>query len=500
MNQRPRLGLGLVAIAVAASSAAMRCTPSGARRVMSAAGAALVLWLALVSAALACSCAVADPIEMLERYPAAFVGTAIARVEMGSGARWTFRVEEAVLGQVGEQVEVVDDAACPLELSLGERTGLFLRGAPGAWTSGLCYQVAAEALLAAAEGLPAVTGVGPPALLVGGAFGEARLVALDARGETVAYGRGEGQVIALDVCPGSARLVELAWVAPGQRRLGVRSLPGLELVAEREVALAVADAEVLELDCRDSLGSRSLAFERAGSGDAALVMLAENGSTVVWRGMAQAAWLGPGEAILAAGADGSMLVSVDPRTGVERTVGQVPRYTGGLAPSPDGRWLAGVAYSSPEPGVTEPSQIVLVDRSRTPAAVLTAPLETLNVFGPVVWLDESRFAFVNGGGDEARSRIYDTGLRQVELVPTLDGGARDAVALAGTVFAVGFDGRVAASSDPTGGPTFATLPGNEAFVIVTAEATEPSVAGASGWPIVAALHRVIAAILALATT
>ena len=170
--------------------------------------AALAAALVLAGEALACSCLVGDPRDMLERSAGAFSGTLVERVVEGEEALHTFSVDHAVKGSLGSTVQVKshrDGATCGLEIALGQRVGLFLDREGETWTSTLCQQIDPDELLAAAAPLPAPTGSGPVAVLVGGSFGDVRTVALDDRGRVLAYGAGDGDVLALSVCPGSER-------------------------------------------------------------------------------------------------------------------------------------------------------------------------------------------------------------------------------------------------------------------------------------------------------
>ena len=121
--------------------------------------------------AFACSCRAGVPVEeSLAESDAAFVGVFTGRDDplgqgdiVSSGRRVLnhFQVERPVKGDIGERVDVqaaASGASCGLELEVGQRTGLLLRGdAGGGWTSGLCSQVEPQALLAFA---PAGAGAG----------------------------------------------------------------------------------------------------------------------------------------------------------------------------------------------------------------------------------------------------------------------------------------------------------------------------------------------------
>ena len=84
----------------------------------------LLTALVLSGNALACSCAIGDPRDRLADVDAAFVGVLLDRVVDGDQAIHTFRVEDAVKGELGETVQVRshrDGATCGLEVPVGER-------------------------------------------------------------------------------------------------------------------------------------------------------------------------------------------------------------------------------------------------------------------------------------------------------------------------------------------------------------------------------------------
>jgi hypothetical protein len=165
-----------------------------------------------VEPASACSCVQPDSWAILKQADGAFVGSLVERREAGQGrAVLTFSVERAVKGRIGETVEVTtadNGAACGIESPIGQRVGLFLDRQANRWFGHLCWQVSPEDLLAAAV-LPAPNGNGAPALFVGGRFGPARTLALDARGRTLAYGMGSGNALQHSPCPGGTRVAEL---------------------------------------------------------------------------------------------------------------------------------------------------------------------------------------------------------------------------------------------------------------------------------------------------
>lgn len=100
--------------------------------------------LALVADASACSCGPVDLERDLPAADGAVVGTVLERrVERGE-ARYLLRVEQVYKGDISGRVEIfsaADGAACGLEAVEGDRIGLLLTREGGEWRSGLCSQV-----------------------------------------------------------------------------------------------------------------------------------------------------------------------------------------------------------------------------------------------------------------------------------------------------------------------------------------------------------------------
>ncbi len=188
-----------------------------------------------VNPAQACSCLPPDPWTYLQQSDGAFVGHLIDRRDIGNGrVALTFSVERALKGQIGRTVEVRTSgggAACGIEASVGERVGLFLTREGQTWIGDLCRQVEPEDLLTAVAPLPAPNGRGAPAMYVGGRFGRARVLALDTRGRTLAYGFGPGTTQLLSPCPGGKRVAEVILVYEGNQ-LVIRDARTLRIVRQ----------------------------------------------------------------------------------------------------------------------------------------------------------------------------------------------------------------------------------------------------------------------------
>ena len=131
--------------------------------------------------------------------------------------------------RLGRKVEVLGDqfSSCAFDWKVGQRVGAFLHRTRGRWTTSLCSLSTAGELERATRPYPRAVGRGRVALLAGGNFGDARLMALDPSGRILGYGFGQGAVRRISVCPGGRVAAEL--LDRGRRRtlVAVRSLESL---------------------------------------------------------------------------------------------------------------------------------------------------------------------------------------------------------------------------------------------------------------------------------
>lgn len=426
---------------------------------------------ATVENASACSCFQGDPRTMLVQSDAAFVGRLVEKrvppdpKSTADLATYVFRVDEAVKGRLGSTVEVrsaIEGASCGIETTLGRPVGLFLARVGGEWRSSLCSQIEPARLRAAARPLPAPNGRGPVAFLVGGRFGLARTLALDARGRTLAYGYGEGETSLLALCPASRRALEVVTYATSKVDVQVRELRRLRTVRSRGLPPGVS-AYPTAVGCGDELGRDALVFvtnldfpERAR-----ILRAGPGGTTTVWRGSALYASFAGRTAYVSAGPKGRDLVAVDVRSGRARRLARMPAYTGTLAASPDGRLVAGVAYSAPLGRSAPPSRLVLVERRS--GRVRSASLGRPNVSGTVAWLGRDRLVFLPDG-EVTGVRVYDARLR---LRSHFRGWrARGGVVRAGRAYGLGWQGTLVAARLPRGpARVVRSLPGPVASAI-----------------------------------
>jgi len=408
-------------------------------------GSLFLVVVALPGTARACSCARLEPRDAIASYEAAFVGTLIDRHEGGpplpgwEGIQvdtFRFTVEHDVKGNLGAEVEVIsssDGASCGLEGIEGRSTGLFLTLTDdGVWTSGLCEQVEPEALLEAAAPLPAPDGQGPIRLLVGGNFGEARVMSLDARGRTLAYGYGEGDVYDLAVCPGGRRSVES--VADGRRGfLVVRDVATLRVV--REVPLVESRfPSIYVVACLDEEGEHLLAIDEKHPetrvhevrGDQASIVFATRGNS----------WGEIVDDVPYLVVEGTRFGRVDVASGRFEEIVRLPAHTSGARLSPDGRWVAAVRYGDSLPG-DPPSDIVVV--SVEDGSFTSTPLVGWNDGGRVQWLADDRLLFLAMGEEIDRLSVYD--IPSMDEIVGADGWYGHEGVVAGDVV-YGLDGRL----------------------------------------------------------
>jgi hypothetical protein len=427
----------------------------------------LVLTTAALAAAVeparACSCIQPDPWSILPKADGAFVGRLVDRQDVGEGrVVLVFDVERAVKGKIGDTVEVAtanNGAACGIETSVGQRTGLFLVREGGRWFGHMCWQVEPEDLLAAAA-LPAPNGRGPIALFVGGRFGPARILALDAKGRTLAYGMGAGGTGLLSLCPRRQRLAEIGGVGT-RRELTIRETATFRVI-RREAMKLPGPRYPAGVLCEDLTGSKVVVFGASGGDSpygAAIYRLVDGRLTTLWKGTAHLSSLNPGVAYLNAGPGTSRLVSVDLKTGHVVPIAWLP-LSPSLVPDEAGKRLAGVAYL-----FSERSRLVLVDLTFRPAKVLTSPLAAHEVSGEIVWLPSGRLLFLPWyGGDTAQ--VLDLTLRARSRFRWIAGHATLA---SSTVFGFHYKNTLVTARLPSGPQRVVRrLPG-EPYVIVSAK-------------------------------
>jgi hypothetical protein len=441
-----RLGAAVIGAAVVAVSGAQQCP--------------------------ACSCVPVDLRDAVRNADAAFVGVLLskrakeprARVRTSADAFvYTFRVEERLKGPLGATVAVEapeSGASCGLEVKVGARTGLFVHRRAGAWTSTLCQQAQPAQLRAAARALPRPNGRVPAALVVAGAFGEARTIALDARGRTLAYGFGRDDALRLAVCPGGRAVAELVASpanAEAQVRIAVRTLPRLRLVREVGVPkrlLNLRKQDVRAFECLD-LSGRDVAVLARRSAEGVpnattLFRLRGRAFTMLYKGFAEWGAIGRGSAYLVE--RGGSLVGFDLRTRTRRAVATIPRGIGYPAVSPDARYVAGIDVVR-----GRIARVRLADGD-----VRTAVVPSQDTGAALVWTRAGRLLVLPtpiGTG-----LVYDASLRRIGR---LRGWSGSYAAIRGrTLYGATYNGYVLATTLPRGAARrVRALPGQVTYAL-----------------------------------
>lgn len=311
----------------------------------------------------ACSCAPSDPRDVLHASDGAFIGTYVGRepsdpTDPYSDHDYIFDTEDVIKGEIGEVVEVrapENGASCGLEYPPGARAALFLKKEGDLWTSHLCSTVHPDVLTEAAGPFPEPDAEGPPRFLVGGSFGEVRVIALDRQGRTAGYGYGDGDALFMSRCPGGESGIELvgAFFANAPIAVDVRRFSDLDVTQTVPGPARWDDEFIFPLGARCiSSDGDTVAFVRGfgpNDGFTELVLFGDEGvSTIDERGIGSAA-LGMQEAYVG---EGRRIVAVDYDDGAAHTLRTLDRKVSHLALSPNGRYLAGITgatYQTTDP-------------------------------------------------------------------------------------------------------------------------------------------------------
>ena len=371
---------------------------------------AVVLGLGLESAQ-ACTCPRLDVRETLSRADAAFIGILTARRPAPpsppfSSDVFTFRVDDVVKGSLRGSVDVWSPStSCGLEIGVGERIGLFLSREGNRWASLLCWQVP-PAALREAERRPAPDGRGPVRFLVGGGFGEARLLALDARGRTLGYGSGGGATKLLSVCPRGGRAVEIVDALP--ERVAVRDVRTLSVI--REVPLPAGNVAA-DVYCRDAGARDVYVFARRQAGASSVIFHLRDGAIrESYLGSAQSTVFRGKSVYLNEGVEGREIVRFDLTSGARRSLATAPLGMKSLALSPRGTRLAGFGLHLDEASQRAANRLAVLRLDRPGSARSVALASSPWLQAELIWLDETRVAVFFA---RAAGTVFDHRLRRL---------------------------------------------------------------------------------------
>jgi hypothetical protein len=342
----------------------------------------------------ACSCANLDPRDQLEKGRPALVGRVVSKTGLeDSRTRYVVRVERALNVRLGREVAVVgwdDEGGCGFSWRVGQRVAAFLYRDRGAWTANLCTLARPAEIERALKPYPRPRGQGRLALLAGGSFGEARLMALDERGRVLGYGFGQGGVRAISVCPGSGAAAEL--VQRGRTTLvAVRSLTTLEVLRSTAV-----HGSISQIHCADAASATVYAVGlsysgRPVKGRARVLRIDGAGVATVFTAPAEQIGLGPGAAYIWSDRQVEAISLAD---GSRRPLVQMglPEH---IAPSPDGRLVAIQGFDE---------RLRMIDLGGGAPVTIERDL-----VGVLAWIGPDRLLTRTGG----RTFVYDTRLQLV---------------------------------------------------------------------------------------
>ena len=446
-----------------------------AKRVIRVACLVGALLLFPLQSAKACSCVLGDPRDAFERAEGAFVGTFIEShlaeppdpdggFSSGDDTVYSFRLDEEYKGELGDPGDVVEvhapfsGASCGIEAQPGEAYGLFLevRESDGVWTSSLCSQVSPRTMREAASPLPEPNGEGPLKMIVGGSFGEAQVMGLDAQGRTLGYGFGGTDVFQVDVCPGGERALEIGRGSyPDRPHLFVRDLKTYETL--RELAMPFgrgSDDPRLDpsaLDCRSRDGRRAVVFAtnyREPEAKSLVLKIEGRVADVLHEGTGRSATFASRHLYMQEGAYGRDLVRLSLRNGRANKVATLPRrYSSTLALSPDEKRLAGIAYPHYEDIETKPTLFYTVEVSGRRSTVRTRTLvPDGEAFGYAGWMNSRRpAAFMQY---PFPSRVFDLRLDKVSRFGRWE--ASEPVVIGRKAYGTGYDGQLVKLRLPDG--------------------------------------------------
>ena len=346
----------------------------------------------------ACSCMASDPRDDLHAADGAFAGTYVGRepVDLTDPyADWDyhFETETVYKGDIGETIAVrapSNGAGCGLEYSEGSPAALFVYLEEGVWHSELCRTVPQEILEIAAAPFPEPNAQGPPVALVGGSFGEVRVIAVDAQGRTAGYGYGDGDALLMSMCPGGQRSIEMvgAYLTQEERFVDVRSISDLEVVATTAAPGNWVDefAFPIDVSCTDEQGS-AVVFSRGYVDDANYTELTrfEDGSAEsILRSTAKHGAVGRQYAFLGARKKVSKVDLCSGGRSLLRSFGQRASH---LTLSPDNSRLALIVGARTDAGK------LLVVRTDNGKVTARRELSSQASFAKLEWADDNSLLF-----------------------------------------------------------------------------------------------------------
>ena len=423
----------------------------------------LVMVLLPLAPARACSCAYGDPREQLAASDAAFIGEFVSSRpgETPSGSSdddtiYTFDVSEEFKVDLPDPLDVHSAASgisCGLEVSPGETYAFFLRlDENDNWISSLCQQVDPDELREAAEPLPEPDGKNPVRFLAGGGFGEGRMVALDKRGRTLAYGYGKQNAGWFDACPGGRRSVEAIYNNEYEVTLVVRRLSDFGEIGRRAMPFprySTTRPALRELLCRDQNARSVLAFASTYNkrSKSRLIEVTPKGVNTLHRGTAFVAHLTRTRAFLASGVGGREIKVFDISSGRVRSIVDLGHpYVDGIGVDRRGRYLSAINEVY---GDGKPARLYVIEiNSGDVVASRALGAKRGGYFATSTWLSGHRLLLLPTGGDNSHAEVFDFDL---DRLGSFRWDAYGGVIWRGSVYGIEFEGRLL-RAPLTGGP------------------------------------------------
>ena len=394
--------------------------------------------LLVVPEAKACSCMQGDARDQLHASDGAFVGTYVGREPADAADPfgeydYIFETEKVYKGDIGATVEVrapENGAGCGLEYPEGARGALFAYLEEGVWRSDLCRTLPPKLLEEVSQPFPDPNAEGSPRFLVGGSFGEVRVLAVDARGRTAGYGYGEGDALHMSLCPGGGRSIEMVgdYGRDQERFVDVRRIRDLKVTSTTTApAHWAADyAFPLGAACTNRAGD-AVVLSRGYADDAhytEVTRFVDGKTDVVHRGTAGEGAVTKKKVFLA---EGRVLRVVDLATEEVRVLRRFDRRISHVTVSPDGSRLAGILGARSSDGE------MVVMRSRDGKGTALRGLDGETRFALLTWLSDNALMLA---GLDRNAPVYDRSLRLLSHVT--DWFPMSSVAQSCKLFGVGY--------------------------------------------------------------
>jgi hypothetical protein len=351
----------------------------------------------------ACSCMMPPAaVHQLGAAQVAFVGTPVAMTTVEpTEDQWEtqvyrFTVQQAVKGELPATVDIHtsgDSSSCGVTFEIGTPIGLLPYGSTvdgdPYWSAGLCGGVLSpEELLAAAdEELPAPTSVQPIASLVGGRYGPAGIVALDAAAQPVGWVLADDSFSPslLAACPGGETALALAGY--DDPVVATIDLHSLTITGRRDLPPTPNDNEIgwngaARLTCTSPDGADATVFVSALEyGPPALSRVAVlSGDSVMVHGLGRTADLLTVDATTAFAVAEDSVLSIDLSDGTSEVIATLPDQLALSVVADGADGLTILTASGRQDFVYTADSLVHLPRTGDLAGMTATPIDSTRVY------------------------------------------------------------------------------------------------------------------------